>query len=298
MRHHFHEERPEPQQKEFLERLGSLDEIERQQAETAIEEMGEEGIEKLLAVVQSEAEKRRKQKRMQRLFLQAVLGIYAVILTAFVVRGVLTSDWDFESFGSFFFFITLFGGAAAASQLHKNAACLLAKHDDIRAVGPLAEALEIEDGDIRAVCRETLTRLLPRLQASDGGLLSPEQRDNLNQTLKKASLKQDTEFILAILQAWQQVGDEKALPHVERLGQLKNNSEAGQRVREAAQACLPFLQERVEKARQAGTLLRPAESPNNFADSLLRPAPGAACADPQLLLRPASQGNTEPPVGI
>jgi hypothetical protein len=288
----------EQEKSELPNRLGSLSDQERQTAEETLQQMGEEGVEQLLEVVRKEAENRRKQKRMQRIIQGTILSVIALLFVLYTLRALFSiKEWDFGDLSFLFVFISLFGGAAAASQLQKNATSLLAKYDDLRAVGPLADALDIEDGDIRAVCREALTRLLPRLQASDAALLSPEQRENLNLTLKKADLKQDAELILAILQAWQQVGDEKAVPYVERLTQLKNDSEAGTRIREAAQACLPYLQERLEKARLAGMLLRPAAAPDNPAEMLLRPAPGAAPADPAHLLRPATQGNPEPPVG-
>lgn len=288
----------EQEKSELLNRLGSLSDQERQTAEETLRQMGEEGVEQLLEVVRKEAENRRKQKRMQRIIQGTILSVIALLVVLYTLRALFSvKEWDFGDISFLFVFISLFGGAAAASQLQKNATSLLAKYDDLRAVGPMADALDIEDGDIRAVCREALTRLLPRLQASDAALLSPEQRANLNLTLKKADLKRDTELILAILQAWQQVGDEKAVPYVEWLAQLKSDHEAGERVRQAAQACLPYLQERVEKGRLAGTLLRPAESPNSSPETLLRPAPGAAPADPKLLVRPSSQGNPEPPVG-
>ncbi len=44
-------------------------------------------------------------------------------------------------------------------------------HDDARGVGRLAEALEWPDHDIQLVAARALTRLLPRLQATDAGLL-------------------------------------------------------------------------------------------------------------------------------
>jgi HEAT repeat protein len=277
--------------------IGSSSKTNQPPVETASERLDSQGVEDLLEVVREEAKKRRLQKRNQRVVQWIVLGFAALLLTLYTIRSLSSSkEWDFSDISFLFIFLTLFGGVAA-SQLHKNAVSLLAKHEDLRAIGPLADALDIEDGDIRAVCSEALVRLLPRLKSSDSHLLSNDQRENLYLVLKRANLKKDSELIIAILQAMQQVGDEAALPHVVQLSQLKNDSEAGQRVREAAQACLPYLQERVERARQAGTLLRPADAPSSQPETLLRPAPGAACTDPELLLRPSSLGNSEPPVG-
>ena len=99
--------------------------------------------------------------------------------------------------------------------------------DDIRAVGPLADALELDAKSIRTVARKALTRLLPRLQASDAHLLNADQRASLHRALKS----KDEEFVIAALKAYEQVGDEKALPYVERLAEGYYNFRLTERLR-------------------------------------------------------------------
>jgi len=83
-------------------------------------------------------------------------------------------------------------------------------------------------------------------------------------------------------QALEQVGDETSLPTVEKLFETTDND----RVLKAAEACLPFLQQRAVLGKH--TLLRAAS--HNTADLLL-PAHGAAEPAPDMLLRAVSEGN-------
>jgi hypothetical protein len=106
--------------------------------------------------------------------------------------------------------------------------------------------------------------------------------------LLKALGGKDRDLTLAILKAWEQVGDEKALPAVERLAAGTWDS----RVRAAADACLPALRQRAELARQRDTLLRPASAPGTGSEVLLRPAAGPGETSAALLLRPV-EGETD-----
>jgi hypothetical protein len=85
---------------------------------------------------------------------------------------------------------------------------------------------------------------------------------------------------IAALRALEQVGDETALPVVEKLAKSAGDTQ----VRFAAQECLPFLQQRADQVRVEQTLLR-ASGPGSSADVLLRPASNGAEAAPQQLLR-------------
>jgi hypothetical protein len=94
------------------------------------------------------------------------------------------------------------------------------------------------------------------------------------------------EFMVAVLQALEQHGSSRILPCIEHLANEKPRSAAQQRVRAAAQACLPSLLERAERERLAETLLRPTATPEPPADNLLRPAQDTAEIAPHELLRP------------
>jgi hypothetical protein len=174
--------------------------------------------------------------------------------------------------------------------------------NDIRAIGPLIDALKVEDKQCHAIAKEGLIQLLPRLQPSDAELLTAEQRrllwcklswpiqgikGNLL-TLSPDAYRTEVSFRIAILQALAQVGDSNALPLVERLAQGKAKTEELRQIQAAAQACLPSLLLRCEQIRSHTTLLRAADASGADAETLLRPVQETRETHPEQLLRPGS----------
>ncbi|HZT43288.1 MAG TPA: hypothetical protein VFA07_14050, partial [Chthonomonadaceae bacterium] len=201
--------------------------------------------------------------------------------------------------------IVLLGAFMDASTLLariiQNTVRALIRLQDRQAIGPLVEAMDIEDGPLRRLVAEALTGLLPHLHASDAGLLTHSQRSRLYRVLQKCSepsrfiprwlrAQQSTtraELANAILKAMEQVGDEKALPYVERLAACPAYSPAMERVRNAARDCLPFLQTRIAQVDASQTLLRPSaveETPNHLLYPVLQSDPL-----PDLLVRPVQE---------
>jgi hypothetical protein len=185
--------------------------------------------------------------------------------------------------------LTLFANAlvhpliAKWTHLRRDAKAIhtVAELDDIRSVGPLAEALELRNAGIQRIAEAALIRLLPRLRASDAGLLSAEQRSYLYRALNG----KNEELILAILQALEQVGEGAAFPFVKRLAEGKGRAESSIRVLKTAQECLPFLWQKAANERASNELLRAGGRPDTPADILLRPAAGVADSAQDLLLR-------------
>jgi hypothetical protein len=161
--------------------------------------------------------------------------------------------------------LRLLSGRGAKRRL--EVARKLADYDDVRAVGPLAEALGPGDRQVREIAAAALTRLLPRLRPADAGLLNGNQR----RCLYRALNGENTDLILAILKAFEAVGDDAALPHVERLASGRGRAAKSLPIQRAAQECLPFLRERLEKERGARTLLHPSTAPSVPADALRQP---------------------------
>src|SRR5947207_15280562 len=95
----------------------------------------------------------------------------------------------------------------------KSAARTLSGCEILPAVGPLCEALTVDDRRIRALTEPVLIRLLPRMKASDSFLLNDGQRAILHRAL----LRSKPEFALAILAALEQVDDHQAIAPVARL---------------------------------------------------------------------------------
>lgn len=167
----------------------------------------------------------------------------------------------------------------------------LASTDDLRIVGPLIEiaATQIpmfQNGidSANTLAPLLLTRLLPRLQASDTTLLTEAQRAGLAHTLTRNSKNPD--YLVAVLKALEQVGDSSALPVVERLATGKLKTADPKRVQAAARACLPYLQTRCQQQQASDTLLRASGVFETPPDVLLRPAHGVLTAEGAELLRP------------
>lgn len=164
----------------------------------------------------------------------------------------------------------------------------------VRAVPALLESLNSGTiPDQRRVIYRALTTLLPQMQASDAGLLTPFHHRTLNNLLKWGrrflfDTRAETDLTLAILKAYEQVGDAKAIPVVENLANIRGRSERKRKIREAAQQCLPLLQSHTIPLDQNQTLLRAASQSKAAADVLLRPAAESMNVPAEELLRAAS----------
>jgi hypothetical protein len=171
------------------------------------------------------------------------------------------------------------------SEQRKSVALAMARFEDVRAVGALAEALEFNDYQILPIVNRALIRLLPRLQASDAPLLSPHQRACLNRALQG----REVGLILAILKAWEQVGDSKAIPDVQYLAEGRGEGRWYPSVRRAAKECLPALKQSAERQQIGSQLLRASEGDLTSGDALLRPVQAHSPTEsPEQLLRPNS----------
>lgn len=191
--------------------------------------------------------------------------------------------------------------AAGATQLHRltlsrqqtEAMKELAKYSDVAGIGKLAEALEWPDEGIKRAAETALIGLLPRVNATDADLLDARQRGCLYRMLKMSNVAHHYELILKILKALEQIGDEAAVPYVERLANA--NMVIGVKkgkVRESARECLPALTQRAQENTVRNTLLRASSASEvASADSLLRPAFGTPDAPAEQLLRPSRKTN-------
>src|SRR5262249_8872055 len=100
--------------------------------------------------------------------------------------------------------LSFLGGLQSITDRQKTTANALAMFEDIRTVGPLAEALEFtqENSLVKLhtpkIAASTLTRLLPNLQPTDAELLNAEQRACLCRALGTNNIG----LSLAILKAF------------------------------------------------------------------------------------------------
>jgi len=173
----------------------------------------------------------------------------------------------------------------------------LTRWHDVRAVGALVDIISLSDAKSCALARDALLELLPRMRASDAHLLNTQHRENLRVVL----LGQDIALIQAMLNAYQQIGDERDIPAVEgllsgreattrsRKDRSKSKVADNPDVRDAALECLAFLQAKAQQSRISQTLLRAADQPGTVSAELLRPVASTVSTDPQQLLRSSQE---------
>jgi hypothetical protein len=155
---------------------------------------------------------------------------------------------------------------------------------DARAAGWLIHELRFGNKHTRPETREALTRVLPRLKASDRRRLDSNHLNYLHYLLGTTSPIRDAEFLLALLKALEQVGDSRFLGPVRHLAARRAWSPNQRRVQSAARSCLVFLEQKAEQERIRQTLLRPTSAEALPAETLLRPVEGAADFNPSELL--------------
>lgn len=194
------------------------------------------------------------------------------------------------------FVVYVIGWIFGCLFLDRKAAAELTTMNDIRCVGTLVDIQGTQDDvyhnrKTRGRAIDALTRLLPLMKASDAPLLKEPQRVMLRGILASRGYKgfgqyHDNAFMLSILKAFEQVGDWRSLPHVQKLAQQAKNPD----LRAAALECLPFLQALAEKHKPSENLLRASsasEAAGVAPETLLRPASATEEARPDTLLRAA-----------
>ena len=233
-------------------------------------------LDEVLSILREESRTRTKRRNL-------FIGIYLGFLGLFITVAIVTHDRHMLNFlGSF---NGLVAASAAVSQRQKAASVRLALFNHVRVVGPLAEALGYQDKGVQSIAAKKLTELLPQMKASDASLISPEQRGALNKALRGKNI----ELILAILKAWEQVGDTKAIEEVEKLAAGRGYGGRNPKVVAAAQECLPFLRQSAERQQVSAQLLRASDGNLTPSDVLLRPAMPRASTEPaDQLLRPTN----------
>ena len=193
---------------------------------------------------------------------------------------------------------------------------LLSLHsDELKAAGPLAEALLVGDRKLRAEVVAALTPLLLRLHTEDAAQFSPEQLKALNayvgriqytlgendiespfgmllyllNSRRKIPLPPDEKALaLAIVAAYPVIGDGKELPIVRMIAGGEGNAGKDAEVRQAAQAYLELVANRKKEEKLNTTLLRASSVIATSSTILLRAANATPSTPPEELLRPTT----------
>ena len=251
----------------------------REAAERHLASLGPDAVPALLELLEKESAVRARRRRWGVAMIGCYIGL--ALLLEYAGQG--------GHIGGLTGLMGAWAALFAATQLQKDAARTLAAYNDKRGVGYLAEALEYQDKAVVSEATSALIRLLPALTAADHALLSTAQRRCLDRALAKRT---NTELALAILDAYEQIGDPASVAVVERLarGELRHSAPA---VIERAADVLPAMRVRAEEVRAAQTLLRPIEEVG--ADVLLRPAEVGPLGPVEVLVRPVDTGESEAP---
>ena len=184
--------------------------------------------------------------------------------------------------------------------------------DDVRLIGSLMEMLDIDSVPVRNAAKARLAQLLPRLKASDTELITSLQRKRLHSFLAehlcnfayrdvrelgaKGTRQRETDFQIAILEAYEKIGDAACLPAVRSLARATVHSKSVPlEVSEAARRCLVFLEPLAAQERASKQLLRASTAPAVLPDTLLRPVMNSTIGDEaDSLLRAANETASSP----
>lgn len=248
-------------------------------------------VEKLLAVLEQNSRKRQKLSRITgALYLISIIIFFLLMVIGWISGHRFVHASDFNLLNIF----NAFGAVLSVFLLDRKAAAELTRLDDVRCIGALVEIWNPQgqgyNRNTRRQAETALIRLLPRLKASDAPLLKEHQRAILRNVLATDGYRQwgryyDEAFLLAILEAFAQIGDWKSFTQVRRLTITAKYPS----VQRAARECLPFLEDLALKQVVGETLLRASsatEAVNSAPQTLLRPASPAADTRPETLLHP------------
>jgi hypothetical protein len=245
--------------------------------------------EAVLAQLTRQARSQKRQRRWSN-------AVYAIGVTLFIGFNIAYISGYIKYPSSIMLPLAVCYGVAGmcaklAERRWGRAAERMTVFDDLRAAGPLMEALDLRDPAVVAAAEKALSRLLPRLQASDASSITETQRECLYRRLKSQNAQTGAEFLIAALRALEQIGDATALPYVEALKARTGTTAGANRVWEAATHCLTLLKARAEQKQWSDNLLRPSSGQEAPSDALLRPATSSPPTDPQHLLRSSSAEN-------
>jgi len=272
---------------ELISRLASPFRNVRQDAARQLRLAGAAAVEPLILRLRFEAQTRRK-KRM--------VGLIMAVTGSAIYLSITPLLFDPSNWVLLLLPLPITAAIMrlnASSYLQIQAISLLTDLADVRAVGPLADALESRDlwavSSTTFKASDSLVRLLPQITEQDGHLLSQEQRRCLYRSLNHAGVF-NPELTAAVVRAMAIIGDSTAIRPLERL--LRNRWFVGRHngLQTELEAAIAAIKGRAVEALAPAMLLRAAQ-PESMPELLLRPAQGKT-PDPDQLLR-ATFGDIE-----
>lgn len=273
-----------------------------------LQRMGVAGLEPLLQLLQKHMRKRRRVRAAVTTLAWLLLPVSLLLAPGLLLSICMGGNAVF--FGiAFIVWIANWVLFVMRSRLPMTArqreiVDVFADIHDLRAIGPLLDALSSQPENDPPMLRETLKRLLTQARASDAGLFTPRQRSILyRELITKSRHPAQYDFIIAILKALEQIGTTSAIPYVAELAQRTYPHPAPLDVREAAWHCLDYLRDHAGEMTTRQTLLRASGPNQSRTETLLRPAQELETSRPETLLRPdmpppansSTPSDTQPP---
>ncbi len=258
-------------------------------------EQRQQHVDELLTRLDRETRRRRRIEKVQ---LIASLVLLAAAIPLFVLKHQ-GGGHGLPGAGLFSWLANLLNLSVLAIQrraARESVAAAARDVDDLRYIPPFIDLLQTTsrqrlDREAHQVARGVLTRLLPRLRATDADLLDEPHRVRLRSLLSEARVRRilwhkrptdDGALSRAILRTLEEIGDVKSLPQMERLAESAPDSA----VREAAARAAETLRVLSNQEQNRQTLLRSADSDST---ELLRPAGSGSGVEQELLVRPAEE---------
>lgn len=239
--------------------------------------------------VSQEVTKFRQETRRRRLRISGAALLLVISLFAGII-GVVCKSTGVPG-GLAWLLLSVVGVVLAAlciSNVGESEARLGQELSDASAAGALIERRAVSFGSDRRRVEGLLIEQLQHIPSSDASKLSRAERARLDEVLRLPDFEQDTALLIAILFAYERVGDAESLPIVEALAARPGETPAERRVRDAARFCREGLRQRVERLRSSDALLRPADA-SCGADILLRAASETGQTPASELLRAPSE---------
>ena len=256
-------------------------------AENAVQTAGTRAVNKKVSeqLEKLDEERRKHSNPGMRMGFLIASWVFIVPFTAWMAYTTFDTNWKLGASWAVLSLISTQLHRLTLSLRQSEEAKKLAQMDDVRGVGTLAEALEWPDASTQRVAAAALTRLLPRMAASDGTLLNSRQRAILYNILRKRNVRSQEPLIRAILEALKQIGDHAAIPAVERLTDLPATSQRNIKIRTLAIDTRQFLDNTAQQQSISSTLLRASSAHDTPSELLLRGAMLNTDEAPQQLLR-------------
>jgi hypothetical protein len=275
----------------------------------AIERAGKLSPDQLVELITME---QRRERRSRPYWWMAISAMIGTLVTAIIFLG-MRPYYDINIVRGLIYLLlltplplALLVSVTPASWAGRSITAITIKMDDPGYVTAiltlLARSPQIGETPAKITnLRHVLTRLLPHVTPEQARGWTDGQRNVL--TLPLASLADPQyrssnrlfgartytkwcEDSIVLLKALEQIGDGRELATVRKIGELKPRTPVEERLRAAANECIPYLEIRATERDRAQTLLRASGAPDSpAAEILLRPATasGAAVSGDQLL---------------